>query len=136
MGIKRIVRRADECPITSFWNGVTLVAMRKLLIGSLLGVMLVLVMAAPALALRDPFDPVISQAELSGGTGDTSGDGTGTTDGDGTGTTDDGSQVSGGADVMANTGSETEPWLVAAYALIAIGAGAVVLSKLNSTQPA
>ena len=112
--------------------------MRKLLIGSLLGVMLVLVMAAPALALRDPFDPVISQAELTGGTGgDTSGgDGTGTTDGDGTGTTDGGTQVSGGADQMANTGSETEPWLVAAYALIAIGAGAVVLSKINSTQPA
>lgn len=109
--------------------------MRKLLIGSLLGIMLVLVVAAPALALRDPFDPVISQADLSGGTGDTSGDG-GTTVGDGTGTTGDGSQVSPGADVMANTGSETEPWLVAAYALIAIGAGAVVLSKLNSTQPA
>src|SRR5687768_11350920 len=111
--------------------------MRKLLIGSLLGLMLVLVVAAPALALRDPFDPVISQAELTGGTGGdtTGGDGTGTT-GDGTGTTDGGTQVSGGADQMANTGSETEPWLVAAYALIAIGAGAVVLSKINSAQPA
>lgn len=109
--------------------------MRKLLIGSLLGLMLVVVVAAPALALRDPFDPVISQAELTG-TGDTSGDGTGTATGDGTGTTDGGTQVSGGADQMANTGSETEPWLVAAYALIAIGAGALVLSKINSTQPA
>lgn len=109
--------------------------MRKLLVGSLLGLMLVLVVAAPALALRDPFDPVISQAELTGGTGDTTGgDGT-TTTGDGTGTTDGGTQVSGGADQMANTGSETEPWLVAAYALMAIGAGAVVLSKINSTQP-
>lgn len=109
--------------------------MRKLLIGSLLGLMLVLVVAAPALALRDPFDPVISQAELTGG-GDTSGgDGTGTT-GDGTGTTNGGTQVSGGSEQMANTGSETEPWLVAAYALIAIGAGAVVLSKINSTEPA
>lgn len=109
--------------------------MRKLLVGSLLGLMLVLVAAAPALALRDPFDPVISQADLTAGMGDTTGDGTGTT-GDGTGTTDGGTQVSGGADQMANTGSETESWLVAAYALMAIGAGAVVLSRINSTQPA
>lgn len=111
--------------------------MRKLLIGSLLGLMLVLVAAAPALALRDPFDPVISQAELTGGTGTgtTTGDGTGTT-GDGTGTTNGGTEVSGGADQMANTGSETEPWLVAAYALIAVGAGAVVLSRINSAPPA
>ena len=109
--------------------------MKKLLIGSMLGLMLVLVVAAPALALRDPFDPVISQAELTG-TGDTTGttgDGTGTTDGTGT---NGGTQVSGtGADQMANTGAETEPWLVAAYALIAIGAGAVVVSKLNAPQP-
>ena len=110
--------------------------MRKLLIGTLLGLMLVLVVAAPALALRDPFDPVISQAELTGGTGDTTGttgDGTGTTDGT---ATNGGTQVSGtGVDQMANTGAETEPWLVAAYALIAIGAGAVVVSKLNAPQP-
>lgn len=110
--------------------------MRKLLIASLLGLFLVLTMAAPAFAIRDPFDPVISQAELSGsGSG---GDGTGTT-GDGTqvGTGGDGTTVLGnnGADGMANTGAETEPWLVTAYALIAVGAGAVALSKLNS-QPA
>lgn len=106
--------------------------MRKLVIGSLLGLMLVLVVAAPALALRDPFDPVISQAQLTGGTGD----GTGTGDTDGTGTDGTGTEVSAGADQMATTGSETEPWLVAAYALIAIGAGAVVLSRINSSEPA
>lgn len=110
--------------------------MKKLVIGSLLGLMLVLVVAAPALALRDPFDPVISQAQLTGGTGDGTGTADGTGDTDGTGTDGTGTEVSAGADQMANTGSETEPWLVAAYALIAIGAGAVVLSRINSTEPA
>lgn len=111
--------------------------MRKLLIASLLGLFLVLVMVAPALAqARDPFDPVISQAEITGagtGTG-TNGDGTGT-NGDGTGTNgDDGATVLGenGADGLANTGSDTEPWLVAAYALIAVGAGALLVSKVNA----
>lgn len=113
--------------------------MRKLVIALLLGLFLVLVMVAPALAqARDPFDPVISQAEITGagtGTGDgtgTNGDGTGT---DGTGTNgDDGATVLGenGADGLANTGSDTEPWLVAAYALIAVGAGALLVSKVNA----
>lgn len=107
--------------------------MRKLMIASLLGLFLVLTMAAPAFAIRDPFDPVVSQAEISGdGTG-TTGDGTGTT-GDGTGTGGDGTTILGenGADGLANTGAETEPWLVAAYALIAVGVGAVAVSKLNA----
>lgn len=108
--------------------------MRKLMVASLLGLFVVLTTVAPALAqVRDPFDPVISQAELTG-----AGDGAGT---DGTGTTDDGTGTDGtaGDDVvagnssegLANTGADTEPWLVAAYALIAIGAGAVAVSKLN-----
>ena len=107
--------------------------MRKLVIASLLGLFLVLTMAAPAFAIRDPFDPDVSQAEISGdGTG-TTGDGTGTT-GDGTGTGGDGTTVLGenSADGLANTGAETEPWLVAAYALIAVGVGAVAVSKLNA----
>lgn len=113
--------------------------MRRLVVGSLAGLFLVLAMAAPALALRDPFDPVISQTEITGdGTG-TTGDGTGTTgdgtgtDGDGTGTDGTGTNVAGenGADGLANTGVDPEPWLVAAYVLIAVGAGAVVVSKVN-----
>lgn len=114
--------------------GVTLVAMRKIIVVSLLGLFVVLTTAAPALALRDPFDPVISQAELTGA-GDTAGDGTGAT-GDGTGTDDGaaGDDVVAGnsSEGLANTGADTEPWLVAAYALIAIGAGAVAISKLNA----
>jgi hypothetical protein len=123
--------------------GDTLVAMRKVIVGSLLSLLFVLTMAAPALAIRDPFDPVISQAELTGsgeGTGasgdGSTGDGTGT-DGDGTGTTGDGDDVVAGnsSEGLANTGADTEAWLVAAYALIAVGLGAVVVSKVNG-QPA
>ena len=120
---------------TYLWIGVTLVVMRKMTIASLLGLFVVLTTAAPAFALRDPFDPVITQAELTG-----AGEGTGT--GDGTGTTGDGTGTDGAAgdDVvagnssegLANTGANTEPWLVAAYALIAIGGGAVAVSKLNA----
>ena len=110
--------------------------MRKLAIASLLGLFFVLIMVAPALAqARDPFDPVISQAELTGSQGDgtgTQGDGTGT-GGDDTDAGGDGTNVLGenGADGLPNTGGETEPWLVAAYTLIAVGAGALFVSKIN-----
>ena len=106
--------------------------MRKLVIASLLGLFFVLTAAAPALAqLRDPFDPLVDETQTTG-TGTTD-DGTGTQVGDGTGTVGDGTTVLGenGADGLANTGAETEPWLVAAYALIAVGAGAVAFSKLH-----
>ncbi|HJR45706.1 MAG TPA: hypothetical protein VJ927_08890 [Actinomycetota bacterium] len=100
--------------------------MRKLMAASLLGLVLVVFSAAPALALRDPFDPVIdtSPEAPAGGGGAQVGD----TDG-GAG---DGPTVIGqtGGESLANTGAETEPWLVMAYAAIAIGAGAVVVSKV------
>ena len=116
---------------TYLLNGVTLVAMRKMMIASLLGLFLVLTMAAPAFALRDPFDPVISQAEQTGTNGATDGTGTGT---DGTGTDGAAGDVVNGnsSEGLANTGADPEPWLVAAYALIAVGAGAVLLSKVNA----
>jgi hypothetical protein len=109
--------------------------MRKMMTAALLGLFVVLTTAAPAFALRDPFDPVISQAELTG-SGDTSGagDGTGAT-GDGTGTdgaAGDDVVAGNSSEGLANTGADTEPWLVAAYALIAIGAGAVAFSKVNA----
>ena len=116
---------------TYLWIGVTLVVMRKMMIASLLGLFVVLTTAAPAFALRDPFDPVISQAELTG-----AGEGTGTgTTGDGTGTdgaAGDDVVAGNSSEGLANTGANTEPWLVAAYALIAIGGGAVAVSKLNA----
>lgn len=107
--------------------------MRKLLTASLLGLVLVVTTAAPALAIRDPFDPVISQAQITGtGAAGTGGAGTA---GTGTGTGETGAAVlrENGSEALANTGSDTEPWLVAAFALIATGAMAVVLAKVNSS---
>lgn len=106
--------------------------MRKLIAASLLGLVLVVSTAAPAFAIRDPFDPVISQTDTSTGTGTGTDTGTGTqvgTNGDG------GSTVLGGnQDSLANTGMETEPWLVAAYVAIAVGGAALVVSKV-ARQP-
>ena len=104
--------------------------MRKLIAASLLGLVLVVSTAAPAFALRDPFDPVISQTDTSTGTGTDTGTGTQVgTNGDG------GSTVLGGnQDSLANTGMETEPWLVAAYVAIAVGGAALVISKV-ARQP-
>ncbi len=107
--------------------------MRKLLCASLLGLILVVATAAPALALRDPFDPVVSQAQITGtGAG---ADGTAGTTGTGAGATNRTLVFENGSEALANTGSDTEPWLVAAFALIALGAAAVVLSKVNNTAP-
>lgn len=107
--------------------------MKKMIVASFLGLLVVLTTAPPALAIRDPFDPVISQAELTGA-GDTAGDGA-TGDGDGTGTdgaAGDDVVAGNSSEGLANTGADTEAWLVAAYGLIAVGAGAVVFSKANA----
>lgn len=106
--------------------------MRKLLVSALFGLVMVVSFAAPALALRDPFDPVISQAELSG-SADGTGNGTGDTAGDGTGGNGDGTTAldENGSEGLATTGADIEPWLVAAYTLIAVGAGAVALARIS-----
>lgn len=105
--------------------------MRKLMAASLLGLVLVVSTAAPAFAIRDPFDPVISTTDT--GTGTSTGTDTGGTQ---IGTNGDGGStvLGGNQDSLANTGAETEPWLVAAYAAIAIGAGALAISKV-ARQP-
>ena len=69
--------------------------MRKAIVVLLAGLVLVVAFAAPAFALRDPFDPVVDLTPEAGGGG----------------------------------GGASEPWLVVAYGLIAVGAAAVVLSK-------
>ncbi len=110
--------------------------MRKLLCASLLGLVLVVATAAPALAVRDPFDPVVSQAQITGtGTGADGAACTAGTTGTGAGATNRTLVFENGSEALANTGSDTEPWLVAAFALIAVGAAAVVLSKVNNTAP-
>ncbi|MDP9069419.1 MAG: hypothetical protein M3N53_13890 [Actinomycetota bacterium] len=109
--------------------------MKKFLTASLLGLVLVVTTAAPALAIRDPFDPVISQAQLTGAGAGTGAAGTGGAGTAGTGTGETGATLIGqnGSEALANTGADTEPWLVAAFALIAFGAAAIVLAKANSS---
>jgi hypothetical protein len=105
--------------------------MRKAIVVLLAGLVLVVAFAAPAFALRDPFDPVVDltpEAEGGGGGGGASEEGATTS-------AEVGAQVSRAvtqAETLANTGSEVEPWLVVAYGLIAVGAAAVVLSKTST----
>ena len=98
--------------------------MRKAIVVLLAGLVLVVAFAAPAFALRDPFDPVVDLTPEAGG-GGASEEGATTS-------VEVGAQVSRAvtqAETLANTGSEVEPWLVVAYGLIAVGAAVVVLSK-------
>jgi hypothetical protein len=102
--------------------------MRKAIVVLLAGLVLVVAFAAPAFALRDPFDPVV---DLTPDTADGGGGGGASEEG-ATTNADVGADVNQAvtqAETLANTGSEVEPWLVVAYGLIAVGAGAVVLSK-------
>jgi hypothetical protein len=99
--------------------------MRKAIVVLLAGLVLVVAFAAPAFALRDPFDPVVDLTPEAEGGGGASEEGATTS-------AEVGAQVSRAvtqAETLANTGSEVEPWLVVAYGLIAVGAAAVVLSK-------
>ncbi len=100
--------------------------MRKAIVVLLAGLVLVVPLAAPAFALRDPFDPVVDL------TPDTESGGGGGGQEEATEVDVGGTQVSETptqSETLANTGSEVEPWLVVAYGLIAVGAAAVALSK-------
>lgn len=88
-------------------------------------------MATPALAQRDPFDPLIDPNAPTVGT--TGGSITTTTD------TTGGSSVfqpTDGSDALANTGSDVSPWMAIAYTLIVMGAGALVVARMYQPHPA
>lgn len=88
-------------------------------------------LAAPAAAQRDPFDPVIDpNATVVTTTGVTTT--TTSTTGTGTGTTS--VQPGMGAERLANTGSDVAPYMVIAYGLLVIGAGATYLAKLHTPR--
>ncbi|HEX2051726.1 MAG TPA: LPXTG cell wall anchor domain-containing protein [Actinomycetota bacterium] len=81
--------------------------------------------AVPASAqTRDPFDPLVNPAEDAAGGGGADDDGG--ADGDGA---TDGDTAAPGAE-LPNTGMDPAPWLVLAYALIALGVAALVLARL------
>jgi hypothetical protein len=111
--------------------------MRKAIVVLLAGLVLVVAFAAPAFALRDPFDPVVDltpDAEGGGGGGSSEEEATEVDVGGGGGTQV--SETATQSETLANTGSEVEPWLVVAYGLIAVGAAAVVLSRtLTPARP-
>ena len=92
---------------------------------ALLAVVALIVLAAPAAAkLRDPFDPAIDPEAAT------------TTTTTGT-TTDAGQPVTQPVpttDTLANTGSDVQGWVVVAFGIIAVGAGALYLFRLYA-QP-
>lgn len=111
--------------------------MRRLVVTLMAGALVALGVTSAALAqentLRDPFDPVADENQ----------DVTATTEGttDTTGTTDPTDEVqpaqeTTGSERLANTGAETDPWLVGAYGLIAAGAAALILGKLLASPRA
>jgi hypothetical protein len=106
--------------------------MRKAIVVLVAGLLLLVAFAAPAFALRDPFDPVVDLTpETAGGSGGGGAEEEATrADVGGSGGTE-GATITN-SETLANTGSDVEPWVVVAYGLIAVGAAAVVLSKTFS----
>jgi LPXTG-motif cell wall-anchored protein len=83
-------------------------------------------LAAPAAALKDPFDPVVEPAAEEG-----TAVGTTTTVEEPTPTTDENPFSEG----MPNTGGATSTWLVVAYLLVVAGAAFLVLVWSRSAAP-
>lgn len=98
--------------------------MRKLLLMATLACALTIAAAAPAMAQRDPFEPLVDPNAGTTGT---------TTDSGTTGAEPDPFQENG-SDGLPNTGGDPSPWLVIAYGLVALGAGALVLAKISRPQ--
>jgi hypothetical protein len=101
--------------------------MRRVTVCLLVALVAVLALAAPAAAqLRDPFDPLVTEGSTTEGTTG----GTGTTTGGGQEV-----QPQPATEVDANTGGDPSPFLVIAYGLLAVGVGAVIVSKTLGPQP-
>ncbi|MDQ3940506.1 MAG: hypothetical protein M3238_04050 [Actinomycetota bacterium] len=95
--------------------------MRRILLTVVTATLLTITVAAPALAQpRDPFRPLV------GGPGTTTS--TTTT----TGEIDSTTTVPAGSERLAETGSDTQSWFGLAYALIALGGGALVLARMRA----
>jgi hypothetical protein len=94
--------------------------MTRAIVAGAMSILVVLAAASSVAAQqRDPFEPLVEPG--TGGEGAPA---------DETGTQPVAPQpAEPGADRLADTGAETEPWLAVAYALAAVGAGAVVLSR-------
>ena len=111
--------------------------MKRFLVVLVVALTALVALAAPALALRDPFDPVIDLTpDTAGGvaSGDGAADGA---NGSGDGTAGDGATSNPGvqSDAFPNTGADTTGWLAIAYVLLASGGALVIFSRMNSPSP-
>ena len=97
--------------------------MRKAVVLALACAALVVLLAAPALAARDPFDPIVTSQDVA------------TTSTTTTTTTTSGQPAVIGvpadatSDSMPTTGSDVSGWLVLSYALTVAGGAALVLAR-------
>lgn len=98
--------------------------MRKLLVVALAAGALVLAAASPALAQRDPFDPIVDPNSGTAPSGSA----------DSTETTEEPVFAPSEPESMPNTGSDPSSWLAIAYALIVMGAGTIALAKIYRPQ--
>lgn len=92
--------------------------MKRLCVIAVLGLLLGLITAAPALAQRDPFKEGSGQQSSQEPSRDRGQNGV----------ADPAPQT--GVEVLPLTGSESLPWLGVAYVLVAMGGGALVLVRL------
>jgi hypothetical protein len=102
---------------------------KKILSCLALASIVALVSAAPAFAqARDPFDPLVTQSS-SGGTSGGGGGGSETVD-----VAPQGNVAPAGQEALPATGADTSVWLGVAYVLVALGVGAIALSKVYAPQ--
>lgn len=97
--------------------------MKRLCVVAALGLLLVLMVAAPALAQRDPFKEGSGSGQSNQEPAPDPGPGQ-------NGVVDPAPAVQPGAEVLPLTGSESTPWLGVSFVLVAMGAGALVLVRL------
>jgi|ERR687895_624087 hypothetical protein len=101
--------------------------MKKIVFGLVLASIVALVSAAPAFAqARDPFDPLVTQSSSAG----SSGGGGSETDFQ----VPQGDVAPAGQEALPATGASTSVWLGIAYVLVALGVGALALSKVYAPQ--
>ena len=98
--------------------------MRKFAVILAIALVSTIALSAPALAQRDPFDPVIDPdaATTTTGTTDTGGDAT---------VFEPGVPDEIGSEGIANTGADVGPFLVIAFTLLSLGGLALAWARLN-----
>jgi hypothetical protein len=101
---------------------------KKILSCLALASIVALVSAAPAFAqARDPFDPLVTQSSSGGTSGGVGGS-------ESVDVAPQGDVAPAGQEALPATGADTSVWLGIAYVLVALGVGAIALSKVYAPQ--